>query len=212
MPTQWRTIAPIVGRTASQCLEHYNKLLYGNAHHKPSTPNLAIIHITHTFTTYACHHHFHLVPPYKSLAGHHRIVSHCVLCVCWVLRGDQRNQGSHPHSTSITIKPPNSWHTHLLLHIVAACSWTYLINLVVMLHKKRTKVTTQQTTQGGCVLEKSILIQKQSPLAQIPWIWMKMVCRSSFPSHLRRRHPPFLIQYLYFHRKGNAFWGQSSSR
>lgn len=28
MPTQWRTIAPIVGRTASQCLEHYNKLLY----------------------------------------------------------------------------------------------------------------------------------------------------------------------------------------
>lgn len=27
MPTQWRTIAPIVGRTASQCLEHYNKLL-----------------------------------------------------------------------------------------------------------------------------------------------------------------------------------------
>jgi pre-mRNA-splicing factor CDC5/CEF1 len=27
MPTQWRTIAPIVGRTASQCLEHYEKLL-----------------------------------------------------------------------------------------------------------------------------------------------------------------------------------------
>eukprot|EP01080_Neovahlkampfia_damariscottae_P003111 gene3111-5281_t len=26
-PTQWRTIAPIVGRTASQCLEHYEKLL-----------------------------------------------------------------------------------------------------------------------------------------------------------------------------------------
>ncbi|KAL0477381.1 hypothetical protein AKO1_005740 [Acrasis kona] len=27
MPTQWRTIAPIVGRTASQCLEHYERLL-----------------------------------------------------------------------------------------------------------------------------------------------------------------------------------------
>eukprot|EP00727_Mastigamoeba_balamuthi_P013970 m51a1_g9196 putative cell division cycle 5-like protein (787) ;mRNA; f:96867-99722 len=27
MPTQWRTIAPLVGRTATQCLEHYNKLL-----------------------------------------------------------------------------------------------------------------------------------------------------------------------------------------
>lgn len=26
-PTQWRTIAPIVGRTATQCLEHYEKLL-----------------------------------------------------------------------------------------------------------------------------------------------------------------------------------------
>eukprot|EP01027_Heterolobosea_sp_BB2_P010039 GEZU01014776.1.p1 GENE.GEZU01014776.1~~GEZU01014776.1.p1 ORF type:complete len:798 (-),score=239.01 GEZU01014776.1:108-2501(-) len=26
-PTQWKTIAPIVGRTASQCLEHYEKLL-----------------------------------------------------------------------------------------------------------------------------------------------------------------------------------------
>jgi pre-mRNA-splicing factor CDC5/CEF1 len=23
MPTQWRTIAAIVGRTAAQCLEHY---------------------------------------------------------------------------------------------------------------------------------------------------------------------------------------------
>jgi hypothetical protein len=28
MPSQWRTIAPIVGRTAAQCLEHYEKLLY----------------------------------------------------------------------------------------------------------------------------------------------------------------------------------------
>lgn len=27
MPSQWRTIAPIVGRTANQCLERYNKLL-----------------------------------------------------------------------------------------------------------------------------------------------------------------------------------------
>lgn len=27
MPTQWRTIGPLVGRTPSQCLEHYEKLL-----------------------------------------------------------------------------------------------------------------------------------------------------------------------------------------
>ncbi|KAL8617343.1 CDC5 cell division cycle 5-like protein [Nucella lapillus] len=27
MPTQWRTIAPIVGRTAAQCLERYELLL-----------------------------------------------------------------------------------------------------------------------------------------------------------------------------------------
>merc|ERR1712162_80514 len=27
MPTQWRTIAPIVGRTAAQCLERYERLL-----------------------------------------------------------------------------------------------------------------------------------------------------------------------------------------
>lgn len=27
MPTQWRTIAPIVGRTAAQCLERYEHLL-----------------------------------------------------------------------------------------------------------------------------------------------------------------------------------------
>lgn len=27
MPTQWRTIAPIVGRTANQCLERYQRLL-----------------------------------------------------------------------------------------------------------------------------------------------------------------------------------------
>lgn len=27
MPNQWKTIAPIIGRTASQCIEHYEKLL-----------------------------------------------------------------------------------------------------------------------------------------------------------------------------------------
>jgi hypothetical protein len=27
LPNQWRTIAPIVGRTAGQCIEHYEKLL-----------------------------------------------------------------------------------------------------------------------------------------------------------------------------------------
>ena len=27
MPTQWRTIAPIVGRTATQCLDRYQRLL-----------------------------------------------------------------------------------------------------------------------------------------------------------------------------------------
>ena len=27
MPTQWRTIAPLIGRTASQCLERYEYLL-----------------------------------------------------------------------------------------------------------------------------------------------------------------------------------------
>ncbi len=27
MPTQWRTIAPMIGRTAAQCLEHYERLL-----------------------------------------------------------------------------------------------------------------------------------------------------------------------------------------
>lgn len=27
MPTQWRTIAPIIGRTAAQCLERYEHLL-----------------------------------------------------------------------------------------------------------------------------------------------------------------------------------------
>ena len=28
MPNQWRTIAPIVGRTATQCMEHYERLLF----------------------------------------------------------------------------------------------------------------------------------------------------------------------------------------
>lgn len=27
MPTQWRTIAPLIGRTAAQCLERYEHLL-----------------------------------------------------------------------------------------------------------------------------------------------------------------------------------------
>ena len=27
MPTQWRSMAPIIGRTAAQCLEHYEYLL-----------------------------------------------------------------------------------------------------------------------------------------------------------------------------------------
>lgn len=27
MPTQWRTIAPMIGRTAAQCIEHYEKLI-----------------------------------------------------------------------------------------------------------------------------------------------------------------------------------------
>lgn len=36
MPTQWRTIAPIVGRTPAQCLERYEKLLY--------VPRLLAIH------------------------------------------------------------------------------------------------------------------------------------------------------------------------
>eukprot|EP01125_Pyxidicula_operculata_P011502 TRINITY_DN3766_c0_g1_i1.p1 TRINITY_DN3766_c0_g1~~TRINITY_DN3766_c0_g1_i1.p1 ORF type:complete len:845 (-),score=300.09 TRINITY_DN3766_c0_g1_i1:100-2634(-) len=37
MPCQWRTIAPIVGRTAAQCLEHYEKLLDA-ATNKGETP------------------------------------------------------------------------------------------------------------------------------------------------------------------------------
>lgn len=37
MPTQWRTIAPIVGRTAAQCLEHYERLL-DQAPRRPSLP------------------------------------------------------------------------------------------------------------------------------------------------------------------------------
>ena len=31
MPCQWRTIAPIIGRTPAQCLEHYEMLLYVGA-------------------------------------------------------------------------------------------------------------------------------------------------------------------------------------
>ena len=32
LPTQWRTIAPIVGRTSVQCLERYEKLLCATGH------------------------------------------------------------------------------------------------------------------------------------------------------------------------------------
>ena len=35
MPTQWRTIAPIVGRTPAQCLERYEKLLCALPPHPP---------------------------------------------------------------------------------------------------------------------------------------------------------------------------------
>ena len=40
MPTQWRTIAPLVGRTPSQCLEHYEKLLDAAAHGSSSSSNI----------------------------------------------------------------------------------------------------------------------------------------------------------------------------
>ncbi|CAH1420087.1 unnamed protein product [Lactuca virosa] len=42
MPSQWRTIAPIVGRTPSQCLEHYKKLLnsiYGSGNNVVDEPS-----------------------------------------------------------------------------------------------------------------------------------------------------------------------------
>ena len=32
MPNQWRTIAPLIGRTAAQCLQHYEKLLCVSIH------------------------------------------------------------------------------------------------------------------------------------------------------------------------------------
>ncbi len=35
LPTQWRTIAPIVGRTSVQCLERYEKLLCAPARPRP---------------------------------------------------------------------------------------------------------------------------------------------------------------------------------
>lgn len=41
MPTQWRTIAPIVGRTATQCLERYQKLL-DDAEAKDNEDNLGL--------------------------------------------------------------------------------------------------------------------------------------------------------------------------
>ncbi|ETS62344.1 hypothetical protein PaG_03426 [Moesziomyces aphidis] len=44
MPTQWRTIAPLVGRTANQCLERYQKLLdEAEAHdNQPGSSSLAL--------------------------------------------------------------------------------------------------------------------------------------------------------------------------
>ncbi len=36
LPTQWRTIAPIVGRTSVQCLERYEKLLCAPARPRPA--------------------------------------------------------------------------------------------------------------------------------------------------------------------------------
>ena len=45
MPTQWRTIAPIVGRTATQCLERYQQLLDDADAHE-SGLGLSLIHIS----------------------------------------------------------------------------------------------------------------------------------------------------------------------
>ncbi|ESS31237.1 Myb family DNA-binding domain-containing protein [Toxoplasma gondii VEG] len=45
-PTQWRTIAPIVGRTAHQCLEHYEKLLdqaQGNDEEDEGRPKKSLV-------------------------------------------------------------------------------------------------------------------------------------------------------------------------
>ena len=47
MPTQWRTIAPIVGRTAAQCLEHYEKLLDA-ASDKQVRPSYILWHLFNT--------------------------------------------------------------------------------------------------------------------------------------------------------------------
>jgi Myb-like DNA-binding domain len=38
MPTQWRTIAPLVGRTAQQCLERYERLLCASRLPAPRLP------------------------------------------------------------------------------------------------------------------------------------------------------------------------------
>ncbi|SJX64868.1 related to CEF1-required during G2/M transition [Sporisorium reilianum f. sp. reilianum] len=44
MPTQWRTIAPLVGRTANQCLERYQRLLdeAEAQHNQPSSSSLGL--------------------------------------------------------------------------------------------------------------------------------------------------------------------------
>ena len=58
MPMQWRSIAPIVGRTAGQCLEHYEKLLDRaqgevsvTVHHSPCFCSHVTVHITYTLST-----------------------------------------------------------------------------------------------------------------------------------------------------------------
>ena len=47
MPTQWRTIAPIVQRTAAQCLERYEYLLYVNK------LNISVKYFFHLFSDQA---------------------------------------------------------------------------------------------------------------------------------------------------------------
>lgn len=58
MPTQWRTIAPIIGRTAAQCLEHYEYLLY-------------VVSLTHLFTMICNSVAFHLVCPGAFIVANH---------------------------------------------------------------------------------------------------------------------------------------------
>ena len=48
MPTQWRTIAPIVGRTAAQCLERWAGGVNGIWHVLTLTPDPGTWHLTLT--------------------------------------------------------------------------------------------------------------------------------------------------------------------